>query len=771
MLKLLPVLLWCSARTEAVLPTLCTLGGKKSCVVTPPTACPVDPLTPLDPLTGNQRRFGCTILDLRIAVSAGASASAAAADDATVAEYGLLVRFIIPSSASAQKKKDDNGGTPLLFRFHGTGSCGLEVPAARETCACSPDVPCSVADGCKDFQVAQEGVLVVRPAERGTAHCYGPADPMQPTATWLGQLEFEDYDTLLEALLAPSRAAPGGFVAPPPLHPLLPADVDASRVGVSGGSHGGIASFLYPVFSRAPSVPRFALAMPFEGTPDVASTWFGWQYDAETLAATGNPLAIGFAADAGAVPQVAAWPQSTLARVLAAAYATGNQTELVAFLEARTAYDTVYDGVGGGGTAPLAAGTTTLKPPRTMDVFNAKVAALLMHLGGRDCIIPGYEPHAAWELLRSARYHRPHDLLLWDNYPHSCHATGGRFPTPAQAEDAGGYGPLWTDALQNKTDAISSSLWVSFVRRFLLLEQGGSGGGSDGGSGGGSGDGSSSSSSSSKSSLPPLPLPGALVASIGHDVADAQYRVLPGGSVAGRVDGHTTFYLHSDAGDTALHAAPEPHSPGTVDRGVSTQSAASIAAACPQNNSTQPCGLAWHGAAWRASFDQVLGMWSHAFWHTALAETLTLSGAAAFTAVVRLEAADDQALQGGGVAAALLYSPPDAPAGYKGWLVTQGLATFDHTDGSDGCRSLRILLDHRLITLQKGGTLSFVLGNLPLGAVHHMPWTNPIMFSFATALVLGGPNATQASLDLPTSGIIVDLPPANTTAWENGYWR
>jgi hypothetical protein len=32
------------------------------------------------------------------------------------------------------------------------------------------------------------------------------------------------------------------------------------------------------------------------------------------------------------------------------------------------------------------------------------------------------------------------------------------------------------------------------------------------------------------------------------------------------------------------------------------------------------------------------------------------------------------------------------------------------------------------------------------------------------------PNATQASLDLPTSGI-VDLPPANTTAWENGYWR
>ena len=94
----------------------------------------------------------------------------------------MLVRFIVPSAPALKK-----GGTPLLFRFHGTGSCGLVVPAAQETCACSPDVPCSVADGCKDFQVAQEGVLVVRPAERGSSHCYSPDDPMAPSATWLGK--------------------------------------------------------------------------------------------------------------------------------------------------------------------------------------------------------------------------------------------------------------------------------------------------------------------------------------------------------------------------------------------------------------------------------------------------------------------------------------------------------------------------------------------------------------------------------------------------------
>ena len=350
--------------TSAVRPTLCDLGGKPYCVVTPPTACPANPLT-------NRGRFNCTILDLRVAVAAGPEGAESGSDNAT--EYGLLVRFIIPSPAVQQQQVGQ--GTPLLFRFHGTGGCGLEVPAAKEGCACSPDIPCSLADGCKDFQVAQEGVLVVKPAERGTSHCYGPDDPMSPSATWLGSLEFADYDTLLEAVIAHA------------LEPaVLPAGVDAARIGVSGGSHGGIASFLYPVFSKAPSLPkvhgkgRFALAMPFEGTPDVATTWFGWQYDADTLARTGDPLAVGFAADAGAVPQVHAWPQSTLARLLAAAYATGNQSALVAFLAARTAYD----------PDPAHSAPSSVATERTLDTFDSAVGAMLLHLGGRDCIVPGY---------------------------------------------------------------------------------------------------------------------------------------------------------------------------------------------------------------------------------------------------------------------------------------------------------------------------------------------------------------------------------------------
>ena len=41
------------------------------------------------------------------------------------------------------------------------------------------------------FQAAQEGVLVARPAERGSDHCYAADDPMTSSATYLGALEFQ----------------------------------------------------------------------------------------------------------------------------------------------------------------------------------------------------------------------------------------------------------------------------------------------------------------------------------------------------------------------------------------------------------------------------------------------------------------------------------------------------------------------------------------------------------------------------------------------------
>ena len=82
------------------------------------------------------------------------------------------------------------------------------------------------------FQVASEGVLVASPAERGTSHCYAPTDPMTGSATWLGDLEWRDYDTLVDAIVAGSLP-----------HLPGPGHVDAARVGVTGGSHGGLARY------------------------------------------------------------------------------------------------------------------------------------------------------------------------------------------------------------------------------------------------------------------------------------------------------------------------------------------------------------------------------------------------------------------------------------------------------------------------------------------------------------------------------------------------
>ena len=143
---------------------------------------------------------------------------------------------------------------------------------------------------------------------------------------------------------------------------------------------------------RAAGLPALALAMPFEGTPDVAASWFDWSYDADTMAATGGtPRSVGFVPTAGAHSQVSAWPNSTLAKLVAVAEATGNFTPLVRFQQSRTAFDQPGTGANFSG--------------RTLDAFNRSVGALLIHSGGRDCIVPGYGPVGGWEALPPAERH------------------------------------------------------------------------------------------------------------------------------------------------------------------------------------------------------------------------------------------------------------------------------------------------------------------------------------------------------------------------------
>jgi hypothetical protein len=123
-----------------------------------------------------------------------------------------------------------------------------------------------------------------------------------------------------------------------------------------------------------------------------------------------------------------------------------------------------------------------------------------------------------------------------------------------------------------------------------------------------------------------------------------------------------------------------------------------------------------------------------------------------------------------GLNVALYYSPPDAPEGYNGWLVTQGMTTIDHADAG-GTRHVHIELDHRHISLRAGGTLRLITSNLAPNLVHHLPWVNPVMFPFALgALVGGGAAQPQPKLTIPVSASLAKLPEANTSAWEKGYW-
>jgi hypothetical protein len=679
----------------SVLPKLCDLGGTPWCVVTPPTPCPSNPLD------GQQTRFACSIIDLRISVSASTTAPAVFGKDA---EYGLLVRFVVPSNQLST-------GTPMLLRFHGTGGCGLDTPAPEASCSCTPDIPCSVADGCKDWYVAAQGVLVVHPAERGSSHCYAPSDPMTSSASWLGDLVYRDYDTLIESVLAGS------------LHPMLPKNVDPARVGVSGGSHGGLATFMYPPHATQPRSHPFALAMPYEGAPDCASTWFKWQYDSETVASGGSP-AQGFVMTAGAHSQVNAWPGSALARLVANAFATGNSSALIAFLATRTAYD-----VGG----------------ETLDAFNRSVRVLYEHTGGRDCIVPGYGPVGAWEVLRSERYRgsRPNDLWLFDNYPHSCSGTLPRLPTAKESADVGGYGPWWGAALENRTDAISSSLWVAMVRMHLLGHP--------------------------AHSLPAeIPLP-ALVATLAHDASRAEYRVLSDDrpTLAANADGTATFYLHAD--DGVLHPSRSTPTAFPATLNLTGQSREALDATCPTLSMDTPCGMKWGPSEWTKSAQKLIsGLFRHTQWQTTLTTDLLVSGSATFEADLLIDLEEGAAA---GLDLGLYYAPPDAPASFDGWFVTQGIASFDHA-GAGGTRQVSISLDHRHITLRKGGRLRLVASNLAPNLVHHLPWVNPVMAPFSIGTRVGGGAAqAQPKLTIPTSSLLAAHPPVDTSPWEKGYWQ
>ena len=745
-------------------PPICILNKKSFCIVTPPTPCPVNPL--LKGTTREGERFNCSILDLRIAVSPPTTSilSKISNSNNTTAEldleYGLLVRFYIPTptTISNTKIKTNIKSTPLLLSFHGTGGCGLDEPAAEATCTCSPDIPCSLSDACKKFQVASEGVLVVSPAERGTSHCYSPTDPMTTSATWLGSLEWKDYDILIDGIMN------GSFG----IHLPSKGKMDATRVGVTGGSHGGLASFIYPRHSKAQSLLNngvsymFALSMPWEGTPDVGETWNKWQFDSETLALTnGRPISAGFLAGAGAISQLNAWPKSTLATELNEALSSGNFSSFVMYMSERTMYD-----------------NPSINPDvdsRSLSIFHNNVDVLLMHQGGRDCIVPGYGPRRGWEQLRDMyRTERPNDLWILDNYPHSCSATGPRFPKRSVIVDDGGYLPLWTVQLEDKTDGISSFLWVTFVRKHLLQNN-----------------------NNNNSITIPYP---ALVATIGHDVSDIKYKQLNknNGTLASAVDHYIVATLNTNDGKlhtsttNATDAIKKGSTKGTIYLPVINQTKEMLEAGCPTPNSaTAPCGLNWSPSEWKKSalhFEKILSKLVLPFATpipSQQSDKWVLVGESVFEATLHLVAVgsqkgsnddssndgssnDGSAFLGAGIVVSLFYAPPDDSSTDIGWLVTQGMQYFDHVP-NNGTRKARVVLDARLLAFETGGRLTVTISNVALQFVHHYPWVNPIGHPFSVEFVMNAVNDVTFTLPMSTSFAVQNE--FNTSELEKPYWN
>jgi hypothetical protein len=94
--------------------------------------------------------------------------------------------------------------------------------------------------------------------------------------------------------------------------------------------------------------------------------------------------------------------------VLNDSFSTGNYSEFLRFFKARTVFDNADDEDDvhiDESDVHIDEDDTdeddTTPTPRTINKWSASVRAMLMHTGGRDCIIPGYGPISFWELLTS----------------------------------------------------------------------------------------------------------------------------------------------------------------------------------------------------------------------------------------------------------------------------------------------------------------------------------------------------------------------------------
>lgn len=625
--------------------------------------------------------FSCRAIDLRVDVRPDESGM-----------QGLEARFLLPrEDAPAPPAGDLRGGRgslPGLLTFPGTGYCTTRDPLTPpdgggetfwDRLEADPDTGMA-----KRIELAGEGIAQVMLAIRGHRSCYEPGDGMYGTGSWIGPVEFADYDALLERLVAGD------------LHAEIPA-LDSRHVGLSGGSHGGITSLIYAAKSAFPK--PFALVMPSVGSPDM-SDWMERSLD--PTEGLDGVTGIGLLSIPGVISQLKAYPGSDLQdRVIEAM--SGDFSQWPAYWAYRTAYDS--DG--------------------SLDTFDAKVRALVMHTGGRDCIVPVNRQVEFWEQLERD-YRRPNDLWLFSTDPHSCKWVTPRYPSVDEAfgyDGGGGFFPTWSEELKAWSESMLKKEVFQWAARTYLA-------GDDDG-------------------WRPGP---ALVTPLVQGEESGQrepYRAVR--TLSGAQTGRKTLWLRGDgvlaSRRKAFTKTVIEHEPGGV---------------CPVFSIIAPCGkTGWGGSDAGQRIQELEQIRSSTdFVSRPFRKQVTLLGSPSLRARVRIDR--DESFAGAGIVAQLWYLPPDLPSSSPGWMFTHGMR-FLKVLPEDGVVDVRIPLDSRVMTLEPGGRLRLTLTNLTT-YIKGFPWHHPVTTPYDVTL-LSRPRH-PAMLKMPVSSSFERLPLADLSRFE-----
>ncbi|MCL4287891.1 MAG: hypothetical protein KJ006_09615 [Thermoleophilia bacterium] len=621
--------------------------------------------------------FSCRAIDLRIDVRP---------DEAGM--QGLEVRFLVPAGASDRRAGGHQRDlAPVLLTFPGTGYCWTRDPLTPpggggktfwDDLEADPD-----SGAGKRIGLTGDGIVQVMVAIRGHRSCYQPGDGMFGTGSWIGPVEFADYDALLERLAAGD------------LHAEIPA-IDPRRVGLSGGSHGGITSLIYA--ARSSFSKPFALVMPAVGSPDM-SDWVARSLD--PTEGLDGASGIGLLSIPGVISQLKAYPGSDLQDRMTEA-TSGDFSRWAAYWGYRTAYD------GDGG----------------LDTFDAKVRALVMHTGGRDCIVPVNRQVELWEQLQRD-YRRPNDLWLFSTDPHSCNQVTARYPSVDEAfgyDGGGGFFPTWSEELEAWSENVLKTQVFRWAARTYLA------GRDDGWRPG-----------------PALVTPLVQGEESGHREPYRAVRTLDDART-----GRRTLWLRGGGAlgsrrDAFTETVIE-HEPGQV---------------CPVFSVIAPCGRSgWGGQQAGQRIRELERIRSSTdFVSRPFRRQMTLLGSPSLRARVRIDR--DGSSVGAGIVAQLWYLPPDLPAGSPGWMFTHGMR-FLKVLPEDGVVDVQIPLDSRVITLERGGRLRLALTNLTT-YVKGFPWHHPVTTPYDVTL-LSRPRH-PAKLELPVSTSFEKLPLADLSGF------